>query len=151
MNRLRFRFSVASALLGGLIGLSGAQAQTGNQPLPSSAQAGYFIFKLASSLQLVDTPATQCQTAAPDVSQLGNVTVRHSFVLPESQATALATLDDYTQNSRFTPQTSWNFIAADGLSRTYTDPDVNGYRYAVDLYPLSSTSTAMCVSLLATE
>jgi hypothetical protein len=121
------------------------------QPLPGSLHSAYFLFKLASSLQLADTETAQCTASASELQQSADLQTSHSFVLSESLGDLKAVVDEYVLESNFTPVTDWNVTDPVVVSRRFADPQVPSYRYAVDLYPLKGDSTAMCVSVLGSD
>lgn len=133
---------------------------TSARVLPGSFRSSFFVFKLASSLQLSDTQTPQCDAAnagwqrAAKVMETGSTaaepTVSHSFVLPQTTAALRTLLDEYAQNYSFTPLGSWS-LEAGNASRSFSDAGAQGYRYAVNLYPLGGGGTALCFNILGLQ
>lgn len=127
------------------------QASVAEPPLPGSLHSAYFLFKLASSLRLTDAETAQCTASVSELQQSADLKTSHSFVLPESLGDLRAVVDEYVQESHFEPLTAWDVANPATISRRFADPEVPGYRYAVDLHPLKGDSTAMCVSVLGSD
>ncbi len=130
--------------------LLGGRAHAAVQPLPGVGAGELLPVPAASSLRLSDVSTPQCTEAVAGWRQGNTVTVSHDFVLPESSAELKALLDGYAQTYRFMALGDWQGNGAH-LSRRFSDPNIDGYHYSVDLVKLDPNRTAMCVSVLALD
>ncbi|MFC4455044.1 hypothetical protein [Deinococcus sonorensis] len=117
--------------------------------LAQDAHAAYFLFALASSMNLTEQSTPVCDAAAAkqaqDAPQL-KVLSTHSYRLSQSPAELQAQMDLYASDHQFTALTSWT--GSGSLNRSYADPDAAGYQYRVNLFP-DAAGSVLCIGVVS--